>query len=266
MLLTIDVGNTHTVTGLFEAERLLGHWRLRSDRDVTADELALSHRGLLELAGVQFGQVDGCVIASVVPVLENTWLDCIRRYLAPGLGSAPLVVDCDCDSGIVVDTDSPREVGADRIVNAAAAWHRLGRPAIVIDFGTAITFDCVAEPGRYVGGAILPGIGISLDALASRTAKLPRVDVSTPPSRVIGRDTVSAIHSGILHGYGGLVDRLCARLGEELCHDSEFPRPAIIATGGMAGLITPFCEAIERVEPMLTIEGLRLIHQRNRNS
>ncbi|HSH12638.1 MAG TPA: type III pantothenate kinase [Desulfurivibrionaceae bacterium] len=202
------------------------------------------------------GGVTGVIIASVVPPIQGAWTTMARKYF----GTEPLKVDRHLKSSIHVKTDNPVEVGADRIVNAVAGFERYHTALIIVDFGTAITFDCVSGQGEYLGGAIAPGLGISLEALGSRTAKLPRVDISTPPPHAIGTNTVDAIKSGILLGYGGMVEELVRRICLEMAPEV----PTVIATGGMAGLIAPYAPSIKAIMPMLTLEGLLLLHERNR--
>ena len=261
MLFTVDVGNSHTGSGLYEGPRLLHSWRMQSHQDRTADELALRYYGLLAMRGLDFAAVDGFILASVVPALESAWLDFAGRF--PRLKRPPLAVHHNLRLGMEVRMEHPEEVGADRLVNAAAAWEDLRAPLIVIDFGTAITFDCVGvDAGRpvYRGGSIHPGIGISLDALAGRTAKLPRLDINARPERAIGTTTVKAIHSGMLYGFGGLIDRMVEVLGRELTPDGA---PRTVATGGMARLIRPYASRIEAIDEDLTLKGLKLIYERN---
>lgn len=261
MLFTIDVGNTHTVTGLFDGDKLIGQWRLKTDADRPDDELAIRYHSLFSMAEIDKNDIDGVIIASVVPALEAAWIACVKSYFSKSLVNPPLVVSSkSIGHHISVKTDYPEEVGADRLVNAVAAWHRYKQNLIIIDFGTAITFDCVSAKCEYLGGAILPGIAISLDALSSRTAKLPRIDVSTPPPQVIGTNTIDAMKSGILHGYGALVDGLAEKISKELCPADEPMK--VLATGGMAHLIAPFSKYIEEVDTMLTIHGLHLLFQK----
>ena len=263
MLFTVDVGNSHTVSGLYEGPRLARSWRVQSHQDRTADELALRYHGLFAMRGLDFAAVDGFILASVVPALESAWLE-FARAAFPNLKRPPLAVNHRLRLGMGIRLDHPEEVGADRLVNAVAAWEELRGPLIVIDFGTAITFDCVGvEEGGpvYRGGSIHPGIGISLDALAGRTAKLPRLDINAKPERAIGTSTVKAIHSGMLYGFGGLIDRMVEVLGRELVPGG--PPPAAIATGGMARLIRPYSERIGAIDEDLTLKGLRLIFERN---
>lgn len=261
MLLAVDVGNSHTVSGVFDGDRIVAEWRLKSDRDRTGDELAIRYHALFQMAAIDPATITGFIVASVVPTLETAWLAYAARYLAARLRSEPLAVGHATRTGIVLATETPSEVGADRIVNAVAAWQRFAAPLIVIDFGTAITFDCVNNRGEYLGGAILPGLGISLDALAARTAKLPRVDIDRPPQSVIGRNTVEAIRSGLLVGTGGMVDRMVARLAAELAEPQEEVR--VIGTGGMAHLIAPYSDRLGIIDPHLTLRGLQIIYALN---
>ncbi len=262
MLFVVDVGNTHTVSGLYEGDRLLGRWRLQSHQDKTPDELAIRYHGLFQTHRLDPLAIDGFIVASVVPTLETSWLHFARSFLS-GLARPPLHVHANMHLNMAIEVEHPQEVGADRIVNAVAAWEEIHAPLIVIDFGTAITFDCVSARPAYVGGTIHPGIGISLDALASRTAKLPRLDINTSPGKAIGTTTVKAIHSGMLYGFGGLIDRMVEVLGQELAPDKEPIRT--IATGGMAALIKPYARSIERIDEDLTLKGLRLIFAHNIN-
>ena len=252
-LLTIDIGNSHTVIGIFEGEQLRHHWRIQTDRRNTADEIAATLHSLFVMAQCSPSSIDGVIIASVVPQLHGSWLTFCRTMVAK-----PILVDHETPTGIRVLIDNPSEVGADRLVNAAAGFHRYRQALIIVDFGTAITFDCVSSQGEYLGGAIAPGMGIAIEALGSRTAKLPRVDIDCPPPKAIGTNTVAAIQSGILHGYGGLVEGLLQRLKAQIAPQ----KPLVIATGGMAQLIAPYAPSLEKIEPHLTLEGLRLIYDR----
>jgi type III pantothenate kinase len=256
MLLAIDVGNSHTVMGVFKGEKLLCHWRLKTDRQKTADGLAAAFHSLFAMQGLSYEEISQVVIASVVPTQQLAWKEFAARLDCP-----ILVVDSTLDSGITIKTDSPAEVGADRIVNAVAGYHQYKQALIVIDFGTAITFDCVSGQAEYLGGAIIPGIAVSLDALAGATAKLPRIDISQPPESAIGTNTVSAIRSGLLYGYGSMVDGMVERLRREIDMTGSIK---VIATGGMAELIKPYTTVIDAIDPMLTLEGLRLLYERNR--
>jgi len=260
MLFAVDVGNSHTVSGIFDKGQLIGSWRLQSRQDRTADELAIRYHGLFQMAGINPENITGFIVASVVPTLETSWLHFSRSYLTK-LRQPPLAVTHTLKLGMKVATENPSEVGADRIVNAVAAWELFHEPLIVIDFGTAITFDCVNGEPAYVGGTIHPGIGISLDALASRTAKLPRLDIDVTPDHPIGTTTVKAIHSGALYGFGGLVDRMVEVLSKQLTPNQE--RAKTIATGGMAGLIKPYTNTIDEIDQQLTLDGLQLIYRLN---
>lgn len=262
MLLAVDVGNSHTVSGVFAGEQLVAEWRLKSDRDRTGDELAIRYHSLFQMTDIDPAAITGFIVASVVPTLETSWLAYAGKYLARQLQAEPLAVNYTTPTGIRVATENPSEVGADRIVNSVAAWQRFAAPLIVIDFGTATTFDCVNANKEYLGGAILPGLGISLDALAARTAKLPRVDIDRPPQSIIGRTTVDAIRSGLLVGTGGMVDRMVERLAAELTDDRSTIR--LIGTGGMAHLIAPYSESLRIIDPHLTLRGLQIIYAMNR--
>lgn len=262
MFLVVDIGNSHTVTGMYENDRLIGQWRLKSDAKSTADELAIRYHSLFSMAGIDKRKIRGIVIASVVPTLETAWISCCRKHFSDHLEHQVMVVTYErLQRLITVQLDNPQEVGADRLVNAIAAHHLKPCKQIIIDFGTAITFDCVTEDCTYLGGTILPGIAISLEALASRTAKLPHIDVSEPPPRIIGKSTVQAMKSGILFGYGAMIDGLVAGIKKEMAPavGEEF---RVVATGGMATLIAPFSSSIDVIDPMLTLTGLAVIHQK----
>lgn len=262
MLFAIDIGNTNTVTGLYDSDRLMATWRMQSDRGSTADELAVRYQSLLTMNGVSIQDIDAVVIASVVPVLETAWLACCRRYFnANGNTRIMSVSGHNLSHLITIAMPNPGEVGADRLVNAIAAYERFQTGLIVVDFGTAITFDCVSARREYIGGVIVPGIGISLEALAARTAKLPFIDIGEPPQRVIGNSTVSAMTSGILRGYGGLINRLTLEISQEM-RDLHSSSPVVVATGGMAGVIAPYATSLTHIDPMLTVAGLKIIHER----
>ena len=256
MLLAIDVGNSQTVCGIFKKGSLSCHWRLKTDRKKTADELAARFLSLFTMQDIAFKDISGVILASVVPTQQQAWQEFSSKYTE----CTPLVVNTpDFISGIKIATDNPMEVGADRIVNAVAAFDLYGKSSIVVDFGTAITFDCISSKGEYLGGAIMPGVSISLDALANKTAKLPRIDVSIPPQKAIGANTVDAIKSGLLFGYGAMVDGLIKKLSAEFT-DS----PQVIATGGMSELIAGYTESIQTVDLMLTLKGLYLLYEKNK--
>ncbi len=259
MLFVIDIGNSHTVVGLYDGEDLQAQWRLKSDRAMTPDEIAIQFNALFSMAGMVNLAITDIIISSVVPSLEAAWLGCCEKHFSSNLQSPPFIVsDTSLDSLIDIQTDYPGEVGADRLVNGIAAWSQYRSDLIVIDFGTAITFDCVTANCEYLGGTIIPGIAISLEALASRTAKLPHIDISKPPAGVIGRNTVDAMKSGILHGYGVMIDGLVDVLGKELCDDVE--NLTCLATGGMANLIIPYSRKVKVIDQLLTLKGLHYIH------
>ncbi|MDT8442128.1 MAG: type III pantothenate kinase [Desulfuromonadales bacterium] len=254
MLLAIDVGNTNTVLGLYRGDELLRDWRLNTDKVRTVDEWSMIVRQLFALAGREIAEVQHLIIASVVPQQAAALAALGRDDLR-----VPVVqVGPELTTGLPIRYDNPREVGADRIVNAVAAFERCRGSVIVVDFGTATTFDYLSAQGEYLGGAIAPGPHLSAEALYHQTSKLPRVEFACPP-RVIARNTVQSIQSGLLYGYVGLVDGLVDRMRAEGNEDSQ-----VIATGGLAGLIAPHSRTIGEVVPHLTLEGLRLIFERNR--
>ncbi len=253
-LFCVDIGNTNVLMGLYEGERLATHWRIATVHDRMADEYAMLILDLFQRSGQDPAAVGGVVVASVVPPLTGTFEKLSWRYF----DQAPLVIDADVRTGVRIRYDNPAEVGADRVVNAVAAYHRYGGPACVVDFGTATTFDALSAEGDYLGGAIAPGIGIAAEALFQRTAKLPRIDLVRPPA-VIGKNTVQSMQSGMLFGYVGLVEGLVARFRAELG-----PEMKVIATGGLASLVAAETDVIDAVDPWLTLEGLRLIWGMNR--
>jgi type III pantothenate kinase len=253
MLLAIDIGNTNIVIGVFEGKALGRSWRLATARERTGDELGLMITELLERAGIKTSAIDGVVMASVVPQLTGPMIDMAKRYL----GLTPLNVDADTDIGMPNLYAHPSEVGADRLVNSLAAWAEYGRergtPLIVVDFGTATTFDAISAKGEYLGGVICPGIQISADALFQRAAKLPRIDVRKPAS-VIGRTTVTSMQSGLFFGYVEMVQGLVRRLREELGGTAY-----CVATGGLAEVISPETDVVDAVDRDLTLQGLRMV-------
>ena len=249
MLLAVDVGNTQTAFGVFEEERLVDHWRIATEDERTADELAALLSGLLELRGLRFEDISGLCLSSTVPRLLRAYEELAER----NLGTPILVLGPGTKTGIPILYDDPREVGPDRVANAVAARERYGAPCIVVDFGTSTNFDAVSDAGEYVGGVLAPGIEISMDALFARAARLQKVDFAEPPA-VIGKTTTSALQSGLVYGFAGQVDGIVGRMRGELGDTAP-----VIATGGLAELIAPHSATIERVDPLLTLEGLRLI-------
>jgi len=256
MLLAIDVGNTNISFGLFNGANLVYHFRSASSRARSADEYTVFVRQVLAIRSIEHRSVNAAIIASVVPTLTDTMVALVRRAFA----REPLVVGPGTRTGMPILYDNPRDVGADRIVNAVAAYETVRGGLVIVDFGTATTFDCVSPKGEYLGGAIVPGIQISAEALFARAAKLARVDYAVPP-RVVGRNTVHAMQSGIAFGYASLVDGMIARIREELAFEC-----AVWATGGLAPLIAKLSATIERVDDNLTLEGMRLVYERNRSS
>ena len=261
MLLTIDVGNTHTVLGLFDGEEIVEHWRISTDARRTADELAVLLQGLMAmhpLLGDDLGDgVSGIAICSTVPSVLHELREVTRRYY----GDVPAVlVEPGIKTGVPILMDNPKEVGADRIINAVAAVDLYGGPAIVVDFGTATTFDAVSARGEYAGGAIAPGIEISVEALGVKGAQLRKIELARPRS-VIGKNTVEAMQSGILYGFAGQVDGVVTRMARELADDPD--EVTVIATGGLAPMVLGEASVIDEHEPWLTLIGLRLVYERN---
>lgn len=255
-LLTIDAGNTNTVFGVHDGPELRAHWRLTTRREQTADEYGVLVRSLFAASGVEPGSIQGVALASVVPPLTPVLIELSRDYL----GQDPLVVEPGVKTGLPILYEPPGDVGADRIVNGVAALAQYGAPVVVVDFGTATTFDVITPKGEYAGGVICPGVGISADALFQRAARLPRVDVRNP-GRVIGRSTVASIQSGLYFGYAAMVEGIIARIRAELGEDVR-----VVATGGLATALAADVPSIEAVDPVLTLTGLRLIWERNRGS
>ena len=254
MLLAIDVGNTNITLGAFREDELLAQWRLITNPASTADEYGAQTRNLFQLAEIDFQNIEAIVVASVVPPLNKV----IKRMAEVYFRRTPIFIDHTTDTGLSIVYQPSSDVGMDRVVDAAAAVARYGKPCIVVDFGTATTFNAVNSKGEYIGGLIAPGLKISAEALFSRTSKLPRVDI-TRPAKVIGSSTVEAMQSGLYYGYASLVDGVLERMIEEMGE-----KPHIVATGGLAPLIAPESEFIENVDDTLTLEGLKLIYQRSR--
>ena len=261
MLLAIDVGNTNIVLGVFEGERLTEGWRLLTMRERTSDELGILITHLFERSHIDLARVEGIILSSVVPPLTGTLEEMCERYFE----KRPLTVDPASNTGMPVLYKPASDVGADRVVNAVAAYEMYGRasssPLIVVDFGTATTFDAISKRGEYLGGVICPGIGISADALFQRAARLPRVDIRKPPA-VIGETTVTSMQSGLFFGYVSMVDGIVTRIRGEL---EDGDRAACVATGGMADVLAAETSVIQRVEPDLTLQGLRIIWHRHAN-
>jgi type III pantothenate kinase len=252
VLLAVDVGNTQTHLGAFDGERLVEHWRFQTRSGATGDELAERISGLFTLCGMSFADVDALCVSSVVPPLGTQFEQLAQRYL----GAECLTIGPGVKTGMPIRIDNPLEVGADRLVNSIAAYERFGEACIVVDFGTGINVDVVSAAGEYLGGAIGPGLEISLSALIERAARITRIDLD-PPETAIGRSSRAAIQSGFVFGFAGMIDGIVRRIEEEL------GEARLLATGGFASVVVPFTETIEEVDDMLTLKGLRLIHERN---
>ncbi len=252
MLLVIDVGNTHTVLGLYDGADLIHHFRIQSDRSRTEDEYHVLLATLVSISGLDADEVDRSILASVVPPLTELIVRAVKR----AFDHDTMVVGPGIKTGMPILYENPKEVGADRIVNAIAAYERVRSGVIVVDFGTATTFDCVSNRGEYLGGVIAPGISLSAEALFAKAARLPKTEISKPP-HVLGRNTVHAMQAGLVYGYVGLVDGIVERLQEEMGYPC-----AVLATGGEAPLIKPESKTIEEVDEHLTLEGLRILYDR----
>lgn len=253
MILVIDVGNTNIVLGVYRDQRLLHHWRLSTNRNATADEYGIMLHTMFHHTGVSVQEIEGIIISSVVPPLLHVLEKCCEKYL----NQTPLFVGPGIKTGLNIRYENPKEVGADRIVNAVAAIELYGTPLIVVDFGTATTFDYIDEKGQYIGGAIAPGIGISTEALYQKAAKLPRIELTKPKS-VVGRNPVQSMQAGIIYGYAGQVEGIVNRIQEEFSTSSK-----VIATGGLAEMIAGECRSIDIVNPELTLQGLQILYERN---
>ena len=254
MLLAVDVGNTQTHLGAFDGERLVEHWRFQTRAGMTGDEMAVRISGFFELNDMDMRRVTSVIVSSVVPPLGAQYEALTERYLD---GARCLLVGPGIKTGMAIRIDNPYEVGADRLVNAVAAYERFGGACVVVDFGTGINFDAVSADGEYLGGAIAPGVEISLTALTERGARIPRIDLAEPAT-AIGKSTRGAIQSGVVYGFAGLIDGVARRIAAELGEGVPF-----VATGGLAAAIVPFCETIDEVDDLLTLMGLRIINERN---
>lgn len=254
MLLAIDVGNTNTVVGIFSGDKLIADWRLETKKERTADEWGIFIKELFKYSDIDAEKIDGVVISNVVPTMSFALSKMSERYI----GHTPFIVGPDIKIDLAIELDNPTEIGADRIVNAVAARHKYEGDLIIIDFGTATTFDYVSAKGAYCGGIICPGIGISAEALFQRTSKLPRVDIAKP-AHVIGRNTIECMQAGLYYGYIGVVDSLVERMEDEIGSKAK-----AIATGGLASLIAKDSKKISEVDDYLTLEGLRIIYEWNR--
>lgn len=254
MLLAVDVGNTNTVIGAFEGKELKADWRVRTERDVTVDELGMLFRNLFDSQGLDFSQTRGVIISCVVPPMLDALENLARKYVQ----TEALVVGPGIKTGIPILIDNPKEVGADRIVNVVAAYDKYHQSLIVVDLGTSTNFDYVSPDGEYMGGAIAPGLILSSEALFLKASKLQRIEISRP-KRVIGKDTVSAMLTGLVYGHVGLIDGIVKRMSDE-----AGTNPLVIATGGLASLVAEYSETISEVIPDLTLEGLRIIFELNK--
>jgi type III pantothenate kinase len=252
MLLVVDIGNTNVVLGIYDGPELKAHWRLATDAKTTSDEYGILFTNLLASAGIIPRQMSGAIMSSVVPTLSGTFETLIEQYFY----QRPLIVTSETDTGLTIRYPNPKEIGSDRLVNAAAAHHKYRRDLIIVDFGTATTFCAVTKEAEYLGGVIAPGLGISAEALFSRAAKLSKVEL-TRPKTVIGTDTGSSIQSGLLFGYAGLVDTLVKRIEQELGRSTY-----VIGTGGLSGIVAQETTSIQKIEPLLTLEGLALLYER----
>jgi len=255
MFLALDIGNTNIVLGIFRGKTLLGTWRISTQQQRTSDEYGILLCDLFQARGIEPKEVRGLALSSVVPPLTPVFSEVGEKYFR----TSPLMISHLLETGLTLKVENPKEVGADRIVNAAAGYHLWGGPLIIVDFGTATTFCTLTRKGDYLGGAIAPGLMISAEALSSRAAKLPRVEITVPPT-VIGRDTISAMQAGLTYGYAGLVDEIVRRM------KAEIGEALVVATGGLSSVIVPACKTVQKIHPTLTLEGLRIIYLLNRSN
>jgi type III pantothenate kinase len=255
MLFCIDVGNTNIVLGIADGNRIVHHWRIRTEKEITADELGILVGNFFQWVGLRFEDISNTIVSCVVPPLLNTILSFSKKYF----GVSPLTVGPGLKTGMPIRYDNPKEVGADRIVNAVGAFEKYKSALVVVDFGTATTFDYISEEGEYMGGAISPGVIISCEALFQEASKLPRVEIFSRPKTTIAKDTISSMNAGIIFGYAGLVDGIVNRMKRESGEDVT-----VVATGGLASIITEVSETIDQVEEFLTLQGLIILFNRNR--
>lgn len=255
MIFVMDIGNTNIVLGVYEGKKLVAHWRMSTDKDKLPDELGMFFISLLQYEGIGIDSIEAVIIASVVPSIMYSLENAIRKYF----NVDPVLISPGTKTGMNIKYENPREVGADRIVNAVAAIDIYGGPLIIVDFGTATTFCAINSKGEYLGGAICPGMEISVDALFQKASKLPRVELAMPKN-IIGRNTVQSIQAGIIYGYVGQIDYIVKRMKKEINEDDI----KVIATGGLAKLVATECETIDEINDNLTLEGLRIIYEKNK--
>jgi len=255
MLLCIDIGNTNIVLGVTEHDQILADWRIRTEKEATSDEMGITIGNLFNSSGIKMEDITDIIISCVVPPLVNVLEEFSHRYF----DIRPMIVGPGLKTGMPIKYDNPKEVGADRIVNAVAAYEKYHTGLIIVDFGTATTFDCVSKDGAWIGGAIAPGVIISCEALFEKASKLPKVEIFVKPKNVVAKDTISSMNVGIVYGFTGLVDGIVNRIKKELEYELT-----VIATGGIAPLISKESETINHIEEYLTLEGLMIIHKRNR--